>query len=288
MCCNIKLSSIGIFRCCPICRTEIRCWTTKKFVQLTWNEQRQQNDVSIIDKQRQQKKISLDKQRKKAEVTKILKKKDKRHEILPYKQPKQRVRQYSNRCKTEEVVYQFCRFDSSIKFVKILTSLRDVTDELSFLEILLLLRSNLIMDRCSQHMAGFIKKSCVFHLISGFELIESIIRHILSKAEPFSLTIGSLDVLNRCMPASCLRDVEMAVQFISSVSADVFPCHKDEFLDRKSVIIKIINDINQFFCSPGFCLHNGTCLDLTSDSSSVIPSDASGSKTSNSSSVINS
>ena len=55
------------FRRCPMCRTEIHCWTTKRCVQLTLDIQRQLEDVPL-DEHRQQEEVHLNEQMQQEEV----------------------------------------------------------------------------------------------------------------------------------------------------------------------------------------------------------------------------
>ena len=108
-----------------MCRTEIQCWTTKKIVQQTLDEQKRREEISPDEL---------------------------RHEEVSEVEIRQEEVTQDAERENEVDGFKYCelsRFNSFDNFLNCLTCLYHVKAELSYFEILLILRSNLAIGRCS-------------------------------------------------------------------------------------------------------------------------------------------
>ena len=257
---------IYIFRVCPICRTAIKCWTTKKLVQLTLNDEKQQEDCSL-NEQRQQEKLvqltlneekqqedgSLNEQRQQENSSLVQQRQRKEGSLDEQYEHKQELEVSGtppadvHRRSSTEIYYELCRFDSSINFLYCLKCLCYSMTELSFLEILLILRSNLVIGRCSSLKAAFIEKFQVCHLISGLQLIKYMIMCLLRMIQIGRLQIHSEGLSDSAIRLRCLSEIEEFAGKIVRTTAQVYPHCSIEILQLGSVIDKILGEIEKIF-----------------------------------------
>lgn len=222
------------FRRCPVCRTEIQGWTTKKLVQQTLDEESRREEVSVKSTQIRGE-ISLQEKKKEEEVPQDV-------------QQKQDVTFNKHLESSTKNIYELCRFNSSDDFLKCLKCLHDGKAELSCLESLLILRSNLTFGRCSKHAITFIEKSNVSDIIPGMQLIESTLRYILEKERKVPASQQSPESTDVSLTMCCLYDVSKLVHNLSMVSARAFRQSSEEISKQRTGILKIIHEIESIHC----------------------------------------
>ena len=202
-----------------MCRVEIRCWTTKKIVQFALHET--------------QKEITLDEQRKQ----------EKNYLInLEYKQHNQYTSSTSN-----DFFYEFCRFNSSFRFLNCLRSLDKAKADLSFFEILILLRSNLAIGSCKTHLNEFIQMCGTAAIISGLKLVERIIKYIRIQAQTGCLEMHLQGPEDLILQSRCFDEIRLIAGSIASVTTRLFNCDSEDLLRCGLVISKLIDEIEQIF-----------------------------------------
>ena len=232
------------FRCCPMCRTEIRSWTTKKYVQLTLDEQKQQDQVPLdeqkrqdlvpldeqeqqdlvpLDEQKQQDQVPLNEQRQQEEVSQILDKKIGGN--------------------ATQIFYELCRFDSTENFLNCLKCLYAVKAELSLFEIILILRSNLCIFSCMYHSREFIKRFESLDIISALQVIEGTIRYMLRELLTGRLKLSAHEPSVKMN----MHILSLQVKILMDVSAEAFPTNREEILNPKNDVVKLLDEIVRFF-----------------------------------------
>ena len=224
-----------------MCRTEIQCWTTKKIVQFSQHENQR---VITLDEQRQKKEISLNAQRQADEAILDEQSKLKENNIinLECKQHTQDTSSTSN-----EIFNELCRFNSSASFLNCMERLDNAKTDLSFFEILILLRSNLAIGSCKTHLYEFIHKCDASAIISGFKLVESILKYIRIQTQTGRLEIHLQRPEDRILQSRCFDEINLIAGSISSVTTGIFKIDNEDLLRLSLVISKLIDDIEQIF-----------------------------------------
>ena len=235
------------FRCCPMCRTEIQSWTTKKYVQLTLDEQKQQDQVPLdeqmqqdqvpldeqnqqdqvpLDEQMQQDQVPLDEQKQEEEVSKI---------------PDKKIGGIAT-----QIFYELCRFDSTENFLNCLKCLYAVKAELSLFEILLILRANLCIFSCRYHSEEFIERFKALDIILALQLIEGTIRYMFHELLTGSLKLSAherLVKINMNMFSCNFRYVQWLVQIMMAVTVNAFPTIRGEILNPNNEVLKLLDEL---------------------------------------------
>ena len=275
-----------------MCRTEIQSWTTKKYVQLALDEQKQQDQVPL-DEQKQQDQVPLDEQKKQDQVPLDEQKQQdqvhldeqKQQDQVPLDEQKQHeeVSQIPDRRIGDippQIFYELCRFDSTENFLNCLKCLYAVKDELSLLEILLILRSNLCIFSCRYHSKEFIVRFKALDIISALQVIEGTIRYMFLGLQSGSLKLSAHErsVKTIMHTLSCnFRYVQWQVQIMMAVSAIAFPTNREEILNPKNEVLKLLNEIVHSFTSVCLVIGSHTSNSGPSDTPSSGPSDTSSS-----------
>ena len=260
---SVTLITIFISRRCPICRKEIRSWTTMNIVRLTLNEQKQEAVGSDIVR------LSLNEQKQEgvgSDIVRLTLNEQKQGGVGSDIPCTKRVLQFNpkltqhnqdtrhkafavNRCRhiSTEKSFELCRFDSSAHFLHCLNSLRAAKAQLSFLEILLILRSNLSIGLCQTHLMQVIEKSQACDLILCLQLVESPIKFVLRGAVKRISMMRLLGTEDRTIRVTCFHNIKLAVKLISSAAADKFPTHSQEIGKKETSIITMIDKIELIF-----------------------------------------
>ena len=207
----------AFFSCCPKCRADIQIWTTKKIVQQTLEQQKQQEDDSH-DELWKQKEVSLDEEKKHEEV------------CCEFKST------------SNEIFGELCRFDSPNNFLESLRSLHDIKYKLSLIEILLILKSNLAI-----HSHFFKKFTQYSDIILVFHLVQCTIRYILNKIPTNHQNIHSQRCIDHVITSHCFYSIKSTIEQIGTDSVNSFPDHRNELLAQKSRTVEIIEEMEQLF-----------------------------------------
>ena len=209
-----------------MCRTDIRCWTTKKIVQQTLEEQRQQEDDSQ-DELKKQKQVSLEEQRNQEDICCKLK------------------------STSNEIFSELCSLASPVNFIESLKSLHDMKNELSLSEILLILKSNLALDTIMKHFGmSFLEKfQHSSDIILVLQLIKCTSRFIQNKVLSGHQMMHSQGCIDNVIQSQCFNIIKLTVQQIGSHAVNVFPDHRSETLRLLSEIVKIIEETKHLYKS---------------------------------------
>ena len=256
-----------------MCRTNIQSWTTKNIARLTLDEQRQQVEVIvdeqgqqveviadeqrqqvevIADEQRQQVDVIADEQRQQVEV--IADERRQQVEVIADEQrQKDKISQIPNKevgGTSVELFYEVCRFDSSDNFLNCLQCLDSVKSELSLIEILQILLSNLSIGICTKY-----KRSCIAFskfeapcIISGLQIVESIIRYVLREGQNGRLKMpseGHSDIVERFL--FCFGEIQTLIYGIRLLCDTAFPSNKEEINRQEKVLHKLLDETEHFF-----------------------------------------
>lgn len=225
-------------RCCPLCRTTIHSWTTKKFVQF------------ILDKEKQHPEISEYEQIKETEGSQVPPLNegcvDLKHD-KPQQGSRSDIIAGTNLGHTSnepcETYYELCRFDSSDNFLNCLKCLDAAKAVLTFFDIILILRSNLSIGLCRKHLVQIIDGSKSCNMILGLQYIENTVRYLLRMAQTIlHLTIKTDAREKQDNP---FHNIKLAVCQISLVTVNAFPSHSEKILEKETVIIVMIDEIFQ-------------------------------------------
>ena len=273
---------LNLFRLCPFCRTEIQCWTSKKFVKET------------LGKPGKQEKDTLDEHRQKEEVTLVKQSQEKEVTMGQHK-------------KHEEDCYKFCElcfFNSPENFLHCLTCLYNVRVELSCFEIMLILRTNLAIGKCPEHLAVFIGNSNVSDVLSGLQLVEQAIGYILINGLSDRMKMRFEERYDDHMSVYCFRDINSSLDQISLALLRAFPKNKKQIDERFVAVSRLINEMDiqlslsinrRIACSipieisdPSSSVTSNPTGSVTNDYSVRVISDPSSSTTSDPSSSMNS
>ena len=235
-----------------MCRTEIHCWTTKRLVQLTLEEQRQQEEV-YLDGQRQQEEVTLDEQGKQEKVPLDEHRQqtgvplDKQMQQVEVSMVGQRQQELVSHIPNKEeagtskkIYYELGRFDSSDNLVNCFKCLNAVKDKLSTFEVMLILCTNLSPFRCPRHTRKFTKKYKfeVRDVISILQLVEPIIRFLVGKVQKFVLATPSHE-RDHIDEKVLLRQVKAMVEVTIDESFIVaFPNHRKEIFEQKKITLQ--------------------------------------------------
>ena len=276
-----------------MCRTEIRCWTTKRLVELTLDEQRHLEEVPMdeqmkqekvpmdeqrqleevpmdeqmnqeevpmdehrqqegvhLDEQRRQKEVHLDEQRQQEEVP-LYEQRQQEEVNLDEQRQLEEVSQIPNtkeRSTPSEIFYELCRFDSPANFLNCLKCLKYKKNELSFMEIVLILRANLSMILCFEHGSAFIVKSKFNTPDMWFILllIKSTTRFLLTEVQNRRLTLPFQDSFKPLILLICILDIQDIVKKLAKFFAAEFPNQREEVFEHERATLNMLIEIENF------------------------------------------
>ena len=203
------------------------------------NEQRQQEEVHL-DKQRQQKEGLLDEQMQQEEVH--LDQPRQLEEVSKIPKPKERGT-------PPKIFYELCRFDSSANFLNCLKCLKFKRNQLSFVEIMLVLRANLSMILCSEHGSAFLEKSKFNSHDMWFILllIKSTTTFLLTEVQNGSLAMPLQDTFKSFILVICILHIQTIVkERLAKFFAAEFPNQREEVFEQERAILKMLNEIENF------------------------------------------
>ena len=249
-------------RRCPVCRTEIQGWTTKKLAQLTLDEQRRKKEISLdkqenasLNEQRQTEKVSLDKTRQQDEISM-----DEQKQLEEVSFDEYRLKKVASldEQRQQDQVFRITHNDvagltsnniscelypvgDSKHFLHCLRCLNEVKAELSCLEIIFILVSNLSMVCCRKRV--LIKNSNAEDILLALNNIEHIVRYSLQKVQNAHLKMSSLGLVDRAMLYHCFFKIRSTLRQLEVFSTDAFPHHEEDIHKQLFVIIKIVCEI---------------------------------------------
>ena len=193
-------------------------------------DEQEQQDLVPLDEQKQQDQDPLDEQKQQEEVSQIL---DKKIGGI-----------------ATQLFYELCRFDSTENFLNCLKCLYAVKAELSLFEILLILRTNLCIFSCGYHSREFIERFKALDIILTFQVIEGTLRYLFRELLSGSLKLSAHEpsvTMNMDILSSNFRFVQWQVQIMMSLSTKAFPTNREDILNPKNDVLKLLDEIVEFF-----------------------------------------
>ena len=238
----------------------MKCWTTKKFVELALDEQKQHEDDSIIEghhedvylAEQKQEDVYLAEQKQEdillAEQKQHVSLREGQNDVaepsqqeLPRKlnKPKAGISKMKN--------YEFCRFDSLNIFLNCLECLNAVISKLSLIEILLLLRSNISIFMCSSYRNKIIQIATAPYIIEVLQNIATTIRYVQIEASRFRLTMRSEGRVVNEEPYLFFWEIMLGIFRITEDAEFAFPSAREQIFDHEKRIFMMLHEIHHLF-----------------------------------------
>ena len=210
-----------------MCRKTITSWTTKKYVQLALEDQKQE-EVSLRGGQPED--VPLAEQRQRGVPRKLNK---------------------TGGGPSKQQHYELCRFESLNAFIICLESLNAAKYKLSLIEILLILRSNISIFLCTPYTKEFFQISTATNIILVLHHILMTISYVSEEASCFRLTMSSVRRADIDGPYLFFWDIMFILHRIAEAAGVAFPSVREEILDRVSVIFMMLQELHHFFGCKG-------------------------------------
>ena len=229
-----------------MCRKEIWCWTTKKLVQLTLDGNTQQVKVGE-DKMKKQEKLSMKKLQTRAQES-VDEHRQLEEDSFKEESQQEQVSKVAQPDVTGIVSNTtFCQmgeFNSSQNFLYCLRCLAEEKAELSCLEIMLIMVSNLSIFNCKEHAAKFIETANAEDILQGLQHMDHIVRYTFQKLQNAHLTLSSMGFVDHEIIHHCFFKIRTTLETLELFFTDAFPYNGKVIHEQLFVIINIGCEIN--------------------------------------------